>query len=278
MRMQHEFTPLFDALDRSDAEKGGAGADSAGGGRRHRRRFWLALVIVAVLVMAVLAGAFALLSGIRLGANAQSPALSATAGGAAGASRAAGAPCVYRTDNVGGQNQRLVPLPPARPTRAGPVPATIRTALGDIALELDATRAPCTVNAIASLVHGNYYTETDCHRLTTADLWVVQCGDPSGTGAGAPGYRYDDENKPPAGNLWTYQRGTVAMVNAGPGTNGAQFLIMYRDSELGPDYPIVGKVTGGLDLIDRVAAAGTDDGSTDGRPKLPLHITRVDLR
>lgn len=267
--MKPESTPLFDALDRSEA----APADVVADGHRHQRRYWLALVIAAVLLMTVLAGSFALLSGIELG-NPRSPAPSASVG----ASRAAGAPCVYRTDNVGGQNQRLVPLPPARPTRTGPVSATIRTTLGDVTLELDANRAPCTVNAIASLVRGDYYTQTDCHRLTTDGPWVVQCGDPSGTGAGAPGYRYGNENVPPAGNLWTYQRGTVAIVNAGPDTNGAQFLIMYRDSELAPDYPIVGRVTGGLDLIERVAAGGTDNGSSDGRPKVPLHITQVDLQ
>jgi peptidyl-prolyl cis-trans isomerase B (cyclophilin B) len=263
--MQPEVTPLFDALDRSEAGPDDAVVD---GGHRHRRRFWLALVIAAVLIMALLAGSFALLSGVQIGASAQGPSRPVAGGGAQ---------CEYRTDNVGGQTNRLAPLPPARPTRTGRVPATIRTSLGDVTLELDAARAPCTVNAIASLIQGDYYSQTDCHRLTTADLWVVQCGDPSGTGAGAPGYRYDDENTPPPGNLWTYQRGTVAMVNSGPDTNGAQFLIMYRDSELGPDYPIVGKVTGGLDVIDRVAAAGTDDGSTDSRPKLPLHITRIDL-
>ena len=98
----------------------------------------------------------------------------------------------------------------------------------------------------------------------------LQCGDPSGTGGGGPGYQFADENLKGA----TYPRGTVAMANAGPGTNGSQFFLVYADSTLPPNYTPFGTITEGLDLLDTVAKAGSNDsnGAGDGKPKLSVEI------
>jgi peptidyl-prolyl cis-trans isomerase B (cyclophilin B) len=163
-------------------------------------------------------------------------------------------------------------LPPVKPTLHGTVSATIKTNLGDIQLSLDAAKAPCTVNSFAFLASKNYFNNTECHRLTTGQgLQVLQCGDPTGSGAGGPGYKFADENLPssPAG---AYKPGVVAMANAGAGTNGSQFFIIYGDaSGLEAKYTPFGTVTKGLDIVQSVAKAGsTPDG--DGKPKKKVVI------
>jgi peptidyl-prolyl cis-trans isomerase B (cyclophilin B) len=191
------------------------------------------------------------------------------------AERPAEAPvCEYRPDEAGFGEQRLVPPPPTRAAYRGKVRASITTNLGSIAVELDADRAPCTVHSFAHLVREDYYTETPCHRITTAALWVLQCGDPTGRGTGTPGYRYGEENLP-IGLAPAYRRGVLAMANAGPGTNGGQFFIVYRDSDIPPDYTVFGEVLSGLPVVERVAAAGTESGESDGRPALDVEITEI---
>lgn len=151
--------------------------------------------------------------------------------------------------------------------------ATITTDQGVIEITLDPAAAPCTVQSFLTLADGAYYDGTSCHRLTTSDtLAVLQCGDPTGTGSGGPGYEYDDEVTPDL----TYTRGTVAMANAGPGTNGSQFFLVYGDSQLSPDYTVFGTITAGLEVLDEVAAAGVEGGESDGAPATPVTITTVD--
>jgi peptidyl-prolyl cis-trans isomerase B (cyclophilin B) len=166
------------------------------------------------------------------------------------------------------------PFPPATPNRVGIVAVTLHTNLGLISLELDADRAPCAVNSFINLANAGYYADSACHRLTTAAIFVVQCGDPTATGSGGPGYRFDDENLP-VGVEPAYPRGTLAMANAGPDQNGSQFFLVYRDSSIDPNYPVFGRVTQGLDLIDRVAAAGAPNG--DGTPNLELDLESVEV-
>ena len=150
---------------------------------------------------------------------------------------------------------------------------TLATDRGDIVFEMDSAKAPCTANSLRSLAAAKYFDGTSCHRLTTEGIEVLQCGDPTGTGSGGPGYQFADENLEGA----TYPRGTVAMANAGPGTNGSQFFLVYGDSKLPPQYTPFGRVTSGLEVLDEVAAAGSDDsnGAGDGKPKLPVTITTL---
>ncbi|MFF8268313.1 peptidylprolyl isomerase [Streptomyces sp. NPDC016562] len=154
--------------------------------------------------------------------------------------------------------------------------ATLKTNRGDIALALDAEHAPCTVNSFAFLAKKNYFDKTACHRLSVATgLKMLQCGDPTGTGSGGPGYQFADENTEGA----TYPKGTVAMANAGPGTNGSQFFLVFGDSRLPPDYTVFGNITHGIDLLEKVGKGG-DDGSSPaggGKPKMKVEIEDTTL-
>ncbi len=147
---------------------------------------------------------------------------------------------------------------------------TIATNRGDVVFTMDSAAAPCTANSLRSLADAGYFDDTPCHRLTTVGISVLQCGDPTGTGSGGPGYTFADENLEGA----TYPRGTVAMANAGADTNGSQFFLVYEDSSLPPQYTPFGTITEGLDLLDEIAAAGSDEtnGSGDGKPVLPVQI------
>lgn len=172
---------------------------------------------------------------------------------------------------VDGENRKDVGMPPSKVPAAQPTRATIQTNLGTLVVQLDAANAPCTVNSLAYLAGKGLYNDTSCHRVTTdASLKVLQCGDPTGTGMGGPAYRFPDENLV---NV-RYTRGTVAMANSGPDTNGSQFFILYADTtSLPPDYTPFGRVTSGMDIVDQVAKEGAETG-TDGRPKKDITITQ----
>lgn len=152
------------------------------------------------------------------------------------------------------------------------MPATISTSVGDLAVTLDADAAPCTVNSFLSLAKQGYFDDTTCHRLTTAGIFVLQCGDPTATGTGGPGYRFPDELK----GTETYEAGVLAMANAGPDTNGSQFFIVYADSQLQPDYTVFGHLDeASTGIVADVAADGTANGGADGAPKTPVDIKTV---
>ncbi len=146
----------------------------------------------------------------------------------------------------------------------------LNTNCGQIVVELEHKAAPETVNSMLFLTSQNYFNDTPCHRVTTAGLFVLQCGDPTGTGTGGPGYQFKDENLPKQ-KANNYPAGTVAMANSGPGTNGSQFFIVYEDTTLGANYTIFGKVIRGLDIVQRVAEFGASNGS-DGQPNQPIGI------
>lgn len=125
-----------------------------------------------------------------------------------------------------------------------------------------------------------YFDDTPCHRLTTEGIFVLQCGDPTGTGSGSPGFTTADEGLPPdlkEGENGTviYPRGTVAMANSGPNTNGSQIFIVYKDSPLSPDYVVLGTISKGLEVIDTVAKAGVAGGGADGKPAEQIVLTKV---
>lgn len=130
-----------------------------------------------------------------------------------------------------------VELPTAGISTANKAVITLKTNQGEITIDTLPAVAPQTVNAIAALAQNKYFDGTICHRLTTEGIFVLQCGDPTGTGTGGPGFNIPDENLPqPIVN--NYPAGTVAMANAGPGTSGSQFFLVYQDTSLGPDYTI----------------------------------------
>ena len=204
-------------------------------------------------------------------------------------SAAGGGSCSYPTD--GQQPAKKATPPSAKPTSTGSTAVTISTNVGDIKVTLDGAKAPCTVNSFLSLAKQGYFDNTKCHRLTTNGIFVLQCGDPSGSGSGGPGYSFNDElvkNDPRLQpcqtvqgqnglvQVCTYGAGTLAMANAGPNTNGSQFFLVYKDSQLPNAYTDFGRMSaGGLQTVTKVAKGGVAGGGPDGPPKTAVTITSV---
>ncbi|MCL2533248.1 MAG: peptidylprolyl isomerase [Nocardiaceae bacterium] len=260
---------------------------------RKRRQLTIGGSIVGVIVVVAIGAVVVTLSGKDDGNTTDNTAASETPSAAAmPAGRAEALPnlvnCTYTPAGD--------PAKPNNPPRADGIDTTVKTVSasmettqGNIGLTLDNADSPCTVNSFASLAGQGYFDGTTCHRLTTSDsLKVLQCGDPTGTGAGGPGYQFANEfptdqyaaDDPMAQMPVDYKRGTLAMANAGPGTNGSQFFLVYGDSQLPPQYTVFGTIDEtGLQTIEKVAAAG-DDGSMSaggGKPNLPVDITSVRL-
>lgn len=141
---------------------------------------------------------------------------------------------------------------------------TLKTSEGDIEIALNAKETPITVNNFVYLVKNNFYNKTVFHRVIKG--FMVQGGDPTGTGSGGPGYKFDDEKF-----SGEYTRGTVAMANSGANTNGSQFFIMHEDVPLSPDYVIFGKVIKGMDVVDKIASAPVVSNGFDSQPSKPVN-------
>jgi peptidyl-prolyl cis-trans isomerase B (cyclophilin B) len=149
---------------------------------------------------------------------------------------------------------------------AQPFDVRFVTTQGTIVVRMLTDKAPCTTFSFRFLASKGYFNKTHCHRLTIERIFVLQCGDPTGTGSGAPGYAFNDENLAGA----TYPAGTVAMANAGPNTNGSQFFFTWKDTTLRPNYTPFGTVISGMDVLAKIAAAGDDSQNNpgDGYPAL----------
>jgi len=152
-----------------------------------------------------------------------------------------------------------------------------------LGIELDGAAAPQAVSAFISQAQSGFFTDTSCHRLTTSGIFVLQCGDPTGTGTGGPGYSYGPVENAPADNV--YPAGTLAMARQGGNgySMGSQFFIVYGDSTIPSDaaggYTVLGTITSGLDALESgVIAAGTADGSGDGKPATSAVITNVTVQ
>ena len=174
--------------------------------------------------------------------------------------------CVYVDDGM--DPAKPATTPPAEPVLTGTRDLVIATNRGDIPVTVDAATAPCTVNSFVTLADQGYFDDTDCHRLVPG--FVLQCGDPSATGSGGPGYSFADE----LSGTETYPRGTLAMANAGPNTNGSQFFIVTADAQLDPLYTVFGTVSDeGMEVVDDIEAGG--NGPDGVAPKKKVTITSV---
>jgi peptidyl-prolyl cis-trans isomerase B (cyclophilin B) len=240
-----------------------------------------------VAALLVLAGCSSSVAGLPNGPTASSPATRAVP-----TPVLSQGPCRYATAPTApapaGKAFGL-PSDPTPTPNTGTVTVTLQTTQGAVPLTLNRAQAPCTVQSFLFLAQKTYFNGSPCHRLTSDEqLKVLQCGDPTGTGEGGPGYTIPDENPTglapapdaqPGTPTVIYPAGTVAMANTGqPNSGGSQFFLVYADSELPATYAVFGTVSAtGLTTLNRIAAGGivAEQSAQDGKPKLPVTITKT---
>ena len=257
---------------RDRARRRAARREKAAAQRGAERRRTLRAVLAALLVLGLVAAIVVLVDLVGSGpgdGGASAPVVTTT-------------PPVPLPDNCSpapaapGTEARLE-LPDPEEAAGRAFEAVVTTNCGDLVIELDGARAPQTVASFLQLARLDFYRDSPCHRLLVETNVVLQCGDPTGTGQGGPGYGFGVENAPADGR---YPRGTVAMARTSDveqGT-GSQFFVVAQDSTWPPEdggYTIFGNVTSGMEIIDQVVAAGVAGGGADGAPALPLSILRI---
>jgi peptidyl-prolyl cis-trans isomerase B (cyclophilin B) len=231
--------------------------------RRQQLRKRLSIGAVVVLVLGLVAGLSLVFVGGSTPAAKSKPKATASASATSSASAVAEPAhhCTYTTTGGGKPS-----MPTVSPDYNASYAATINTNLGKIGISLLNSKATCTVNSFTHLAETNFFNNTQCWRVSNSSgLYVLQCGDPTATaksklscssstlGEGGPGYQFADENLTGA----TYPAGTVAMANGGANTNGSQFFLVFKNTSLPASYPPFGKITSGLDILQKVAKAGT---------------------
>lgn len=259
--------------------------------RREQRdtqvRKWTIGGLAAVIVLGIIGGAIFLFNNesspsSAAASSSHTPAASTTPTASATPSVSSSAaavtePAHHCTYTSSPPASRKVGMPSASPDYKATYQATIHTNRGNIVINLLNSKATCTVNSFVYLASKSFFSNTHCHRLTTKGIFVLQCGDPTGTGQGGPGYKFNDENLSGA----KYTAGTLAMANSGPNTNGSQFFLVYKNSlSLPASYTPFGTIVGGLNIIQKVAKAGSDNsnGTGDGHPKEKVEIESVTIK
>jgi len=264
------------ALERARYERVQAKIAQQRKAQARRKRVSIFTAIAVVLVGGGVASALVLTS-----SSTPAKPIAASTNTAAAASPSSSAEAVgYKAAGTASKN---VGVPTYDATAAAaPYTATIHTNRGDVVFTALTTKAPYTTFSFQFLAGKSYFNNTPCHRLVTSGIYVLQCGDPSGSGSGGPGYQFQDENlnyfgAPDSSGQVTYKAGTVAMANSGAGTNGSQFFLVYKDSPLSPNYTPFGTITKGLDVLQAIAAGGADNSNAtgDGKPKLTTTIESV---
>ena len=256
---------------------------------RRRRNQQIVAVVVAVLIVVGGVAALASKLGGKDNTTAASTPTKAFSGSPSASPSVSASPSSSPSAAAGGctytksaeKASKDVGLPTYDKAKAAtykkPFTATLKTNLGDIVIAMATDKAPCTTNSFRHLATSKFFDSTSCHRLTTTGIFVLQCGDPTGSGSGGPGYGFGVENAPADGK---YPAGTVAMARTSdPNSNGSQFFLVYKDTSL-PDatgYSIFGTITKGLDIVTQVAAAGTDGANGDGAPKKKVTIESVTI-
>ena len=231
--------------------------------RQQQLRKRLSIGAIVVLVLGLAAGLALVFVGGSTPAAKSKPKATASASATSSASSVAEPAhhCTYTTTGSGKPS-----MPTSSPDYNAGYTATINTNLGKIGITLLNSKATCTVNSFAHLAATNFFNNTQCWRVDNSNgIYMLQCGDPTATatsklscssstlGAGGPGYQFADENLKGA----TYPAGTVAMANGGANTNGSQFFLVFKNTSLSPSYTPFGKITSGLDILQKVAKAGT---------------------
>jgi peptidyl-prolyl cis-trans isomerase B (cyclophilin B) len=272
---------------------------------RAKRRRLNAVIITVIAVVVVVGGIYFFTTGHGSSTTAAGSSSAPPTTSTAPSVTSKGA-CKYTTTPSApapsGKNVSLPPDPAATP-KTGSVTVDLKTTAGDIPMTLNRAGAPCTVQSMVYLVNQKFFDSTPCHRETNYPnpnpLFVLQCGDPTGSGSGGPGYSIPDEQPknlkvaptstpPPSGQPAPsiYPAGTVAMANSGqPHSGGSQFFLVYKDSQLPPNYTVFGTVTpAGMTVLQKIAAAGITPGTdpssgsatpNDGKPKTAVTITQA---
>jgi peptidyl-prolyl cis-trans isomerase B (cyclophilin B) len=249
--------------------------------RARRTRQWT-ISLGAVVVVAGLAVGSVFLAGQSKGAPTPKASASATPSATATPSptpTTVAEPATHCTYTASGKAARKVTLPPATPDYKATYTATVNTNLGAVVIDLLNSKATCTVNSFVHLAQQGFYNVTPCPRLSTSGgLYMLQCGDPTGTMTGGPGYVFASENLTGA----TYPAGTLAMANTGaPDSNGSQFFLVYKNTSLPPDYTPFGKVVSGLNILQNVGNHGYGpplSSAGGGAPKEKVEIESVTIK
>jgi peptidyl-prolyl cis-trans isomerase B (cyclophilin B) len=241
----------------------------------------------AVAVVLVIAGAALLLNGsddgdATVAAATPTPSTSASAGGTASASASGSAsasaatspsasasasagpnPCPAPTVKAPASPQQFPSAPDASLAQGKAWTMTLKTTCGDVVVSLDGAKAPKAVANAIFLSGKKFWDGSPCHRLGPAGFSILQCGDPTGTGSGGPGYTFGPVENAPKDKV--YKKGTIAMARAtDPNSNGSQFFLLFGDTPIGGDYTVFGTITKGLDVIEKVAAGGVATPGPDG--------------
>ena len=263
--------------------------------RQHKIRQWTGIGLVVAMVIGLGVGLTLAFAGGSGSAATSKSTPKATASSSASASASASAvaePAQHCTYTTAGTAAKKVSKPSATPDYKAGYTATINTNLGKININLLNSKATCTVNSFIHLASADFWNASQCHRIvTTGGLYILQCGDPiakadakltcaqtaGAPGTGGPGYEFASENLTGA----KYTAGTVAMANSGTAnSNGSQFFLVYQNSTLPAQYTPFGTITSGLDILQKVAKAGTSchySGAGDGAPKEKVVIDSVSV-
>jgi peptidyl-prolyl cis-trans isomerase B (cyclophilin B) len=265
--------------------------------RRHKVRQRTGIGLAVLLVAGLVAGLTFAFAGGSGKAAAGKPTATASASATASPSSSPSAsavaePAHHCTYTKSGTAAKTVSLPASSPDYTASYTATINTNLGKININLLNSKATCTVNSFVHLASADFWNASQCHRVvSTGGLYVLQCGDPyakasakltcaqtaGAPGSGGPGYVFTSENLTGA----KYTTGTVAMANTGTSdSNGSQFFFVYKNSSLPAQYTPFGTITSGLDILQKVAKAGTTcnySGAGDGAPKEKVVIDSVTI-
>ena len=259
--------------------------------RQRKLRRWFGIGLAVACVAGLVAGLTIAFTGggtpkASPSASAKaSPSSSATATTSAATVAEPATHCTYTQTNSAGKAL----IPTTSPDYKSAYTATINTNLGKISINLLNSKATCTVNSFVHLAESNFFNGSQCHRVADSQgLYMFQCGDATvrasqtlsctstTLGTGGPGYSFSDENLTGA----TYKAGTVAMANSGTNTNGSQFFLVFKDTSLSPAYTPFGTITSGLDILQKVANAGTSCtySAGGGVPKEKVVINSVTIK
>jgi peptidyl-prolyl cis-trans isomerase B (cyclophilin B) len=253
-------------------------AERAQAARKRRQR--QAVIASAIGVIVIAGVAFIVVNAIRGDDSGTDPTAAAPPPGTVA--------CTWTPESgAGGGKVVDVGTPPPNAPNTGTGTLTLDTTLGAITATVDKSKAPCTAAAFEYLASKKFWDGTKCHRMTTEGIKVLQCGDPSAKGkgyrdtdgTGGPSFRYAEENLPTSANP-AYPRGTIAMAKtSAPGSTGSQFFIVYGDTQLPPDYTVLGTITKGMEIVDGVAKAGVDNANApgDGHPKKEVGIKTLTM-